>query len=93
MPPSLHAGGPYMGGVCFAMKRNWTPLGTEEAPKFWMLSRDGRKGPKKRHTSLTDAVNEAHRLLDAEPGRIVILEAIGAISTPRKAQPAEDSKL
>lgn len=61
------------------MKRTFTNLGTEDKPKFWMLARDGAKGPKKRHKSMTDAINEAHRLLNEQSGTITILEAIGTM--------------
>lgn len=65
------------------MKRAFSNI--EGQSKFWMLSRDGANGPKARHANLANAVAEAHRLLDAEGGRIVILEAIGAIEGEKKA--------
>lgn len=57
----------------------------EGESKFWMLSREGARGPKAKHVTLGSAVTEAHRLLDAEGGRIVILEAIGSIEGEKKA--------
>ena len=68
-----------MAEVKYSNDRSWAP---REAAPFWMVYRDGGRGPEYRHDTAESAETEAARLATLNPGDVFFILAVTAsIST------------